>query len=151
MKGLFMVQEIEKNQWNGTLSVVDNDDVQMIVYQDGRQSKFAGIANNDVFTKIISIDRASELLIRAVNNRTRERNYFRKYCELLQNEISDEMFDEEIDKNEDEYVISENEDADLNDIALALTLSNRLKDVKDVDDMASLFSFSRSAILKSLE
>lgn len=146
-----MQKDIEQVNWSGTLSVVNNDYVKMVMYQDGNTTSFAGVVSNDVITKVISIDRASELLIRAVNNRTRERNYFRKYCELLQSEISEKDFDDEIENNEDEYVVSENEDADLDDINLALALSPRLKDVNDVDDMLSIFSFSHKSIMKSLE
>lgn len=71
----------------------------------------------------------SELLMRAVNNRTRERNYFRLYSSLLQGYISEEQFDKEIETKEDDYVISENMDADLTDINMALCLSEKIKDV----------------------
>lgn len=112
---------------------------------------FAGIKTSQPFTKTLgNKDRINELLIRAVNNRTRERNYFRLYNQLLEKDITDDEFDNEIDKNEDDYVVTNNEDADLNDINIALSLSPYLKDVKDVDDMADLFSFSDNSIRKSL-
>ena len=38
----------------------------------------------------------------------------------------------------------------MNDIEVALSLCDYLKDVKDVDDMADLFSFSDNSIRKSL-
>lgn len=134
-----------------SISVVENDKVSMAIYENGVKSVFMGVAEKGVVSELISVDHTRDLLIRAVNNRTRERNYFRKYCELLQGSITDEDFDNEIESNEDEYVVSENETADLNDINTAIELSPKIKDVKDVDDMATLFSFSRSSIINSLQ
>ena len=69
---------------------------------------------------------------------------------IVTNEITDDEFDKEIDSNEDDYVVLNNEDADINDIKTALLLCPHLKDVKDVDDMADLFSFSNDSIRKNL-
>ena len=86
-----------------------------------------------------------------MNNRTRERNYFRKYVELLEGEINEEDFDREIEENEDEYVVSTNEEASIDDIKIALGLQPYLKDVNDVEDMADIFSFSDKSIRKSIK
>ena len=132
------------------LSIIDNENVKMLSVSDGDLTAFVGVADNKALNVVTSIDRMSQLLIRAVNNRTRERNYFRLYSQLLENEITDEEFDKEIEENEDDYVVSDNEDVDLNDIEVALSLRHYIKDVKDVDDMADLFSFSDKSIRKSL-
>ena len=132
------------------LSIIDNENVKMLSVSDGDLTAFVGVADNKALNVVTSIDRMSQLLIRAVNNRTRERNYFRLYSQLLENEITDEEFDKEIEENEDDYVVSNNEDVDLNDIEVALSLRHYIKDVKDVDDMADLFSFSDKSIRKSL-
>jgi hypothetical protein len=115
---------------------------------DGNVTMFAGVAKNSVFNIEQSVDRESELLIRAVNNRTRERNYFRKYCELLENQITDEDFDKEISENEDDYVVPQEEPADKEDWLIALRLAPRLKDTDYVDDIATLFSISQQPIPK---
>lgn len=114
---------------------------------------FAGVATTSSFTTtfVQTDNRLTDLLITAVNNRTRERNYFRKYCELLEGQLSDEAFDKEIEENRDEYVVSLGKEADLTDINLALKISPYLKDVQDPDDMATLFSFSRKSMQKSIE
>ena len=144
-----VIRDIE-NHFRGTVSVVDNEDVQMISVNNGVYTAFAGVATNKLVNFISSLDRASQLLVRAVNNRTRERNYFRKYCELLENEITEEEFDRENDEHEDEYVIANTEEADADDIRLALSLCPYLKDVQDVDAMADIFSFNERSIRESI-
>lgn len=138
------------DNFRGSLSVIDNGNVKMLSVSNGVQTAFVGVAENKALNMVTSIDRMSQLLIRAVNNRTRERNYFRLYNQLLEKEITEEEFDKEIDEKEDEYVVSNNEEADKNDIEIALALCSYLKDVKDVDDMADLFSFNDASIRKSL-
>lgn len=138
------------DNFRGSLSVIDNGNVKMLSVSNGVQTAFVGVAENKALNMVTSIDRMSQLLIRAVNNRTRERNYFRLYNQLLEKEITEEEFDREIDEKEDEYVVSNNEEADKNDIEIALALCSYLKDVKDVDDMADLFSFNDASIHKSL-
>lgn len=128
-----------------------SDDMEMVMASDGKVTAFSGVAKNSFFTLQDSpIDRVKDLLIRAVNNRTRERNYFQLYSMLLDNKISDDEFDKTIENNEDDYVVSQDCEADLNDIRLALFLVQEIKDIKDVDDMAALFSFSYGSIRKSL-
>lgn len=105
-------------------------------------------------TKLFSIDsseRLKKMFIRAVNNRTRERNYFKLYCDMLDGNITEEQFDSEIDKHEDKYVISQNENATIEDIELALDVCPHLMDVKDPNDMAELFSFSEESMLKGIQ
>ena len=86
--------------------------------------------------------RLVELLINAVNNRTRQRNYFRLYCQLLENEITEKEFDNEIDDNEDEYVINNDKDYSENDIELISELKGRILDFdcEFIDDIEDLFS-----------
>lgn len=136
--------------FRSSLSVIDSENLKMVAVSDGDYTAFVGVADNKAMNMVTSMDRMSQLLIRAVNNRTRERNYFRLYNQLLEKEITDEEFDKEIDDHENDYVVSNNEEADMNDIKIALSLCPHLKDVKDVDDMADLFSFSDNSIRKSL-
>ena len=91
------------------------------------------------------------MLIKAVNNRTRERNYFKKLVELFQNEITEDEFDREIEEHEDEYVVNTDEKPTREDIILACEVVKRIKDVKDVDDFSALFSFNQESIIKELE
>ena len=116
---------------------------------DEEKTAVMGIFKNDAF-KTPLVDSRVELLIKAVNNRTKERNYFKKYIELLDEELSPEEFDKEIEENEDLYVVSQNDDASREEIWKAIELSPRLMDVNDVDDMANLFSFSEGSIQKCI-
>ena len=67
----------ETSGFRETVSIVDNENVRMISVSDGVYTAFAGVVSNKAISFISSLDRASQLLVRAVNNRTRERNYFR--------------------------------------------------------------------------
>ena len=141
---------MDMNNFRMSLSVIDSENIKMVSMSDGIHTAFVGVADNKAVNMVTSMDRMSQLLIRAVNNRTRERNYFKLCNQLLDKEITDEEFEKEIDENEDNYVLSNNEEADMNDIEVALSLCDYLKDVNDVDVMADLFSFSDNSIRKSL-
>lgn len=138
------------NSFSESISVIDNANITMVTVNDGVRTVFAGVADNKVIDMVFSLDRMSQLLIRAVNNRTRERNYFRKYTELLEGDITEEEFDREIEEHEDDYVVSNNEDADAEDIKIAMFLAQYLKDVDYADDMSDIFSFSNESVRKSI-
>lgn len=127
----------------------------ILVQEDNDITHFAGVGPTasiqGFFTRIVHVDRLSELLIRAVNNRTRERNYFKKLVEFFQDEITEEEFDKEIEENENEYVITTNEIPTREDLALACEVSKYIKDVKDVDDFSALFSFNQESMIKEIE
>ena len=121
----------------------------MCAVEDENKVFFTGVSTTSTFTKSISDieNRVSlRMLIEAVNNRTRERNYFRKYSELLEGVITDEEFDLEIDKNEDEYVVSSHIKPSKEDLRIALKLAEDIKDVENTEDLASLFSFDSTII-----
>lgn len=67
-----------------SLSVIDSESVKMVTVNDGVHTAFVGVADNKAVNIVTSMNRMSQLLIRAVNNRTRERNYFRLYNQLLE-------------------------------------------------------------------
>lgn len=138
------------NSFSESISVIDNANITMVTVNDGVRTVFAGVADNKVIDMVFSLDRMSQLLIRAVNNRTRERNYFRKYTELLEGDITEDEFDREIEEHEDDYVVSNNKDADAEDIKIAMFLAQYLKDVDYADDMSDIFSFSNESVRKSI-
>ena len=112
---------------------------------------FAGVADFESFNNTYDYIRKSlEFMFEAVNNRTRERNYFKKYAELLMGEISDEEFSKEIEKHESLYVVQPYIEATKNDIKLALSLveNGGLMDVESLDDIADLFSFKYLSVKK---
>lgn len=115
-----------------------------------RVTTFAGVVRNEVFFVDGITDNIKELLVTAVNNRTRERNYFKKYVELLEGTISDDEFDKAIEDNEDDYVIPEDKEPTLEDVQCVLEMAPELKDVDSVEDLASLFSFKPNSMQKCL-
>lgn len=70
----------------------------------------AGVSHDTTVIRLIvgmNTAESIESLTRAVNNRTRERNYFRLYSEMLDGTISDEEFDRQIEDHEDLYVVTD--------------------------------------------
>lgn len=86
------------------------------------------------------------LYIRAINNRTRELNFFRLYSSMLRGDISNDDFNEEIYKNEDDYIAPARVDADPDEIELALQIAPNLKGIETIEDFMHLFSFNSKSI-----
>lgn len=130
-----------------------NDGNSVIAIQDNNKDRvtFAGVANKARFFSISTADRLKELMTRAINNRTRERNYFKLYCDMLGGNITEDEFDQEIEQNEDKYIIKQDCDASTEDIEVALEVSPSIMDVKSPDDMAEIFSFSEKSMQKSIQ
>lgn len=130
-----------------------NDGSSVIAIQDNNKDRvtFAGVANKARFFSISTADRLKELMTRAINNRTRERNYFKLYCDMLGGNITEDEFDKEIEQNEDKYIIKQDCDASIEDIEVALEVSPSIMDVKSPDDMAEIFSFSEKSMQKSIQ
>lgn len=128
-----------------------NDGSSVIAIQDKDRVTFAGVANKARFFSISTADRLKELMTRAINNRTRERNYFKLYCDMLDGNITEDEFGREIEQNEDKYIIKQDFDASVEDIEVALEVSPSIMDVKSPDDMAEIFSFSKKSMQKSIQ
>ena len=130
-----------------------NDGSSVIAIQDNNKDRvtFAGVANKARFFSISTADRLKDLMTRAINNRTRERNYFKLYCDMLGGNITEDEFDREIEQNEDKYIIKQDCDASIEDIEVALEVSPSIMDVKSPDDMAEIFSVSEKSMQKSIQ
>lgn len=129
----------------------DGSSVVAIQDKDKERIAFAGVVSKANFFRISTADRLKELMTRAINNRTRERNYFKLYCNMLAGDITEEEFDKEIEENEDNYIIKQNKDASVEDIEVALEVSPAIMDVASPDDMAEVFSFSEKSMKKSIK
>lgn len=104
---------------------------------------FFGVSKGEsIIKRIVGDSEVYDMLIRAVNNRTRERNYFRLYSDLLSSAITEEEFDKEIEEHEDEYVVESNVIPNKQVIEQALHLASKIKDVETSEDISSLFSFN---------
>ena len=115
---------------------------------------FSGVSEGmSVINRMIGTDYGEmlELMIRAVNNRTRQRNFFQLQNSMLEGMISEEEFYKRIEESEDDFVVEEMEKPSLKRVYDALLLSQRIKDVKNSEDFATLFSFDSIAADKVLE
>jgi len=141
---------------NESFSVVEyiGCDTQYIAVRNQEDTYFAGHTTKGVLSSWIMGDipqRAVELAINAINNRTRERNFSRLGEKLASGEISEEEYDHALQEHEDEYVIKCNIKPTEMDMRLAAHLAPKLMDVDDTDDLAVLFSFDESEIRHFLE
>lgn len=100
---------------------------------------------------IVIMSNAVRLLIQAFNNRTREKNYFQKYCEFLSGEITEEAFEKDIRENVSKYVVSKGEDMSQEDIFTASHLATRLLGMENPEDFQAVFAISDKSILKCLK
>lgn len=115
--------------------------------RNDRQTAFAGVAENSSIHGIIRTLSGirEKMLVHAVNNRTKERNYYQLYSRLLENEISDEEFDNELETNPDKYVISTDIVPTDDEFQDAILLSGYIMDTDTTGDIESLFSFQGKA------
>lgn len=124
---------------------------------DGGPVVFQGVSKGTEFIDRMTIDlneSTYRMLINAINNRTRERNYFRLYSELKDEIITEDEFEQRIEAAEDDFVVSSDITPSKNDIKKALYLSKVIKDVETLEDLSLLFSFDSektTEILKELD
>lgn len=111
---------------------------------NGNNVYFAGISyGSSVISRMIGFNQSEiiELFTRAVNNRTRQRNYFRLQNSMLEGLISEDEFYKTIEENEDDYVVEELEEPSKERLLHAMYLSKCIKDVNNSEDLSTLFSF----------
>lgn len=105
---------------------------------------FVGSYKGDSFTTILNSfipENVLNLLVRAINNRTVERNYFRLYSQLLEGNLTEEAFDKEIELHEDDYVITTENKPQIEEMRTILRIADRIKDLNNSSDLSLLFSF----------
>lgn len=139
-----------------TVTIINTDSICAEVRTLNKGNKYVHeafvICNDDEFIKsICGENEAIKLLLKAVNNRTIERDYFKLYCEMLDNTISEEEFDSTIAANENEYIVSESDIPSQIQLEIALKLSKYIKRINSINDFTSLFSFNYNELHKILE
>lgn len=119
------------------------DWILQVVKDDNRLAAFVGaVKSESLQTFIRTLDGSREkMLVDAVNNRTRERNYYQLYSRLLENEITDDEFDRAIDENPDDYVVSTDKIPTEQEFHDAIVLADYIKGVSTSGDIETLFSF----------
>lgn len=133
----------ESNTQSSNLSSIQGEGVVLHVVQNERLTAFVGAVDNVILPRVISaLDGSRErMLVDAINNRTRERNYYQLYSRLLENEISDDDFDREIDEHPDEYVITTDKIPSEQEFHEAIILADHIKGIETTGDIETLFSF----------
>ena len=126
-----------------TECIFNSNGFKLHVVSNERTTAFIGEMENVLVPNVIrAIDGSKEqMLIDAINNRTRERNYYQLYSRLLENEITEEEFDREIDNNSDDYVISTNKVPSEQEFHDAMIFADHIKGLETTGDIETLFSF----------
>ena len=129
------------SKFSGSTAVTDDLVVHMI--RKDTHTYIAAAVANELMPKVICVLEGTreKMLVDAVNNRTRERNYYQLYSRLLENEISEEEFDREINEHPDDYVISTDKVPSEVEFNEALALADHIKGVETSGDIETLFSF----------
>ena len=125
-----------------------------IKQENNQNVYFAGISKgSSVINRMIGMDYSdiTELLIRAVNNRTKQRNFFRLQNSMLEGLITEEDFYKTIEENESDYVIEEIEEPTKRRLYCAMYLCQSIMDIKNSEDLSTLFSFSSETTDKVLK
>jgi len=125
-------------EFNGTTTIMENEDKTVI------QTNTRGAVTFEMSTPTLEAER--NMWRRAVNNRTRERNYANICLQLAEGQITDQEFEEEIMRNEDRYVISFSDDTSTEEIQIAAHLANEVLDVESEEDFRELFSISSASL-----
>ena len=95
------------------------------------------------FPAISDVERT--MLVRAINNRTRERNYANICLQLAEGQITEEEFENEIMNNENKYVISFADKTSPEEIQIAAQLAAGVLDIETEEDFRELFSISSAS------
>lgn len=132
---------------SATFDYYETPDCKIATYthQSSHTVAFGGVTTNENILGRITgeeIRKVVTMLKRAINNRTIERDYFKRYCEMLMGELTEEEFERELDTREEDYVVAENYKPTADDLRLALELCEGIKDVRTSQDLSSLFSFN---------
>lgn len=139
---------------NAPVIIIKNDNCQMYakeVSSDGTYkfyNSYIITKNNDLFDIVsgAAFHEITEMLIKAINNRTIERDYFKLYCDMLDGTIPEDDFDNIIANNENDYIVEETGIPSIGQLDLALQLSKHIKSVNSVNDLSSLFSFNPESL-----
>ena len=87
----------------------------------------------------------NEILIDAINNVTKQRNYCRLLIDKLSGDITQKEYEEELRNHSDEYTIIRNNNVSAEDIDLLADLSKYIKGVDTLENFFDLFGISKEA------
>lgn len=93
----------------------------------------------------MNIQKEIEILINAINNITRQRNYSRLLADKLTGYISQKEYEEELRNNPDNYNITRDINVSPEEIDVLADLSKYIKGVDTLADFVNLFGISKES------
>ena len=87
-----------------------------------------------------------ELLLIALKNMATYRNYLLLHTAILENKITEDEFNKELEYNEKKYVISQNIIPCLDDVRMALDIYKDLTGPEYLKDFCETFSFDEESV-----
>lgn len=145
-----------EEQYGQFISIVQGQDSELYVHYNNATgiTRFGGACRGEHFFHHLIGDYyglLKDTLVQAINNRTRERNYFRLYSELLEDSITEEEFNEELQRNRDEYIIKLQHKPSFEELMVALNASKDIMDITSIEDMQTAFSFAPKELKNLLD
>ena len=103
------------------------------------------------FESIINISRLKDLLYQeAINNLLKKSKFLQLYIQLIENQISEEEYEDELNSHPDDYFINLKDlNSNLDYAALLLVLQNLPKQLS-VDEVSEIFGIKTQAIMNQL-
>ena len=93
----------------------------------------------------MNIQKEVEILINAINNITRQRNYSWLLADKLSGDISQKEYEEELRNNPDNYNITRDINISPEEIDVLADLSKYIKGVNTLADFVNLFGISKES------
>jgi hypothetical protein len=105
----------------------------------------------NIFEKLVELNEKEALYISAIENLLKQKEYLNLFYQASQNLISNEEFNEELDKNESKYLIKIQDKINLSHFKLIQDIINKLKFELSEDDLSEIFAVNHNAIFNLLE
>lgn len=115
------------------------------------QASFNFILKASEVENFISIGRLKDFLYKeAITNLLKKSKFLQLYVQLIENQISEEEYEEELNSHSDEYFINlKDVNSDLDYTALLLVLQNLPKSLS-VDEVSEIFGLNTDSLINQL-
>jgi len=124
------------------------------IQKDNNISMIGGTLNpitENIFEILKENSDKENLYITAIENLLKQKEYLNLFYQANQNLISNEEFNEELEKNEHKYLIKINDKVELRSIKLLANIVSKIKFDLSEDDLSEIFAVNHNLISNLLE
>lgn len=134
--------------------IIEHDDSFFFAKSNYNKISFNDYIEND-FTEFIDIiskySNRETLYVKAIKNLLKQKEYVNLMYQLSNELISNEEFNNELDQNEDKYLIKIDQDLNLDNYKAIVEILENLKQDFTEDDVSEIFSLKTGFISKKLK